>query len=240
MKDPEKKKVIVTGGSGGIGSAICQRLMQEGYYIFNIDRAEPEHFINQAFFPADLLDLEKIKRIVQSIKKEEGIIGLVHCAGFGGPFHPITEVKEEEWDEIFTINIKSAYIILSLLLDDWKTSEFGRFIGIASSLSLVGARNSVAYSASKHALVGFVKSLADEWGNFGITSNAISPGYVRTSMGVQEDSVPDHLNQIIQKTPVRRIAEPFEIARVVSFLISHESGYINGSNWTIDGGITAI
>jgi 3-oxoacyl-[acyl-carrier protein] reductase len=103
----------------------------------------------------------------------------------------------------------------------------------------VGAKNSVAYSSSKHALVGFVKSIGAEWGEFGITSNCISPGYVDTKMGIQEE-VTDHKRKIIEITPSAKISKPFEIARVVNFMLDEESGYINGSNWTVDGGITAI
>ncbi|HNK56920.1 MAG TPA: SDR family oxidoreductase, partial [Leptospiraceae bacterium] len=102
------------------------------------------------------------------------------------------------------------------------------------------AKHSVAYSSSKHALIGFVKSIADEWGEYGITANAISPGYVDTAMGVQENEVSDHLKKILDKTPSKKIAKPEEISRIVKFLISEESGYINGANIVVDGGITAI
>ena len=168
------------------------------------------------------------------------ITTFVHCAGYGGPFHPITEVEEDEWDSIFSINLKSAYQILKVLLPLWQKTSYGRFVGIASSLSILGSANSVAYSASKHGLIGLVRSIADEWGKYGITSNAISPGYVETKMGVQESEVSDHRNQILNRTPSKKIASPEEIARVVVFLLDEKSSYINGANWTVDGGITAV
>ena len=125
-------------------------------------------------------------------------------------------------------------------MPEFKKRLYGRIIVIASSQSVVGAKNSVAYSASKHALIGFVKSLADEWGEYGITANAISPGFVETPMGVQDSQVTNHRQLILDKTPSKRTAAPEEIARVVDFLISKDSGYINGANFVIDGGITAI
>jgi NAD(P)-dependent dehydrogenase (short-subunit alcohol dehydrogenase family) len=235
-----KKQILITGGSGGIGSAICNKLIEQDYTIFNLDKLSPKDSFNQKFIEIDLLDLSYLKTIMQEISRENNLVAFIHCAGYGGPYHLITEVSEQEWDSIFTINVKSAYIILTYLLEKWKSKNFGRFIAIASSLSVVGSKNSVAYSASKHALVGFVKSIADEWGAFGITSNAISPGYVKTAMGVQEDQVQGHLEQILQKTPSKKIATPKEIARVVCFLLDEESTYINGANWMVDGGITAI
>ena len=140
----------------------------------------------------------------------------------------------------FKINIKAAYLLTKEILPEFKKRLYGRIIVIASSQSVVGAKNSVAYSASKHALIGFVKSLADEWGEYGITANAVSPGYVETPMGVQDTQVSNHRQIILEKTPSKRTASPEEIARVVDFLISQESGYINGANFVVDGGITAI
>ena len=122
----------------------------------------------------------------------------------------------------------------------FKKSNHGRIIAIGSSLSIIGQSMSVTYSASKHALVGLIKSIADEWGEFGVTANCISPGYVETKMGVNDSEILEHREKIINKTPVKRIADPSEISRVVSFLVQRESSYITGANWTVDGGITAI
>jgi NAD(P)-dependent dehydrogenase (short-subunit alcohol dehydrogenase family) len=116
----------------------------------------------------------------------------------------------------------------------------GRVVFIASSLSVVGASGSAAYSASKHALIGLTKSLASEWGEFGITVNSISPGYVDTAMGVREDQVSSHRQKILEMTPSKKIAKPEEISRIVEFLLHEDSSYINGANWTVDGGITAV
>lgn len=234
-----KEIILVTGGSGGIGRAICKELVHKDYLVYNLDKVKPVPLEGESFYQIDLCNFKELNSFTQRIA-QTSITGFVHCAGFGGPFITLSEIEENFWDTIFNVNIKSAYLILKYLLPNWKQKRFGRFVAIASSLSLVGARFSVPYSASKHALVGLVRSLADEWGEFGITCNAVSPGYVNTQMGVQEEKVSGHFKQIIQKTPSKRIAEPFEIARVVSFLLSQDSGYINGANWAVDGGITAI
>lgn len=241
-----KKNVILTGGSGGLGRAIVESLVAEGYSVVNLDVQAPKKILSGEFFlQTDLTNDEDLSSSLlkwENLGAAEGWVpyGFIHCAGYGGPYHSITEVDLEEWDRIFSINIRSAFRISKMLLLIFQKLQLGRMVFIASSLSLIGAANSVAYSSSKHALIGFVRSLADEWGGFGITSNAVSPGYMETSMGIQEDQVSDHRNKILAMTPSRKIASPSEIARVVSFLLKEESSYINGANWTVDGGITAI
>jgi len=238
--------VLVTGGSGGIGREIVRTLVLAGFSVWNLDKVRPkEPILQETYREVDLSETPfVVERSLSKILMESSdmgeIYGIVHTAGFGGPYRPITEVSIEEWESIFRINLTSLYLLSKIVLPIFKKLKFGRIVAIASSLSIVGSGNSVAYSASKHGLVGFIKSIADEWGKFGITANAISPGYVDTNMGIQEDQVSDHKSKIINQTPVKRIADPSEIARVVNFLLQKESGYITGANWTVDGGITAI
>ena len=234
-----KGSVLITGGMGGIGTSIVEILSKQEIPCITIDtKSNRELLKNEEFLEIDLNYPDRIKENSKFLNKN--ILNFIHCAGYGGPFVDIVNLRETDFISIFNINIFSAYFILKELLPDWKKNNYGRFLGIASSLSLVGAKNSVAYSSSKHALVGFVKSIAAEWGEFGITSNCISPGYVDTKMGVQEEEVSDHKRKIIEMTPSAKISQPAEIARVVNFILDTESGYINGSNWTVDGGITAI
>ncbi len=245
MEVPESI-IIVTGGSGGIGREIVRSLVLSGYSVWNLDKNRPESpVLQETFREIDLSEplfvLERnLTKLISECSQSGEIYGLVHCAGFGGPYHKITDVSLDEWQSIFRVNVDSLYLLSKLILPKFKNSKQGRIVAIASSLSIVGSALSVAYASSKHAIVGFIKSIADEWGEFGITANCISPGYVETSMGIKEDEIIGHRQNIINRTPVRRIAEPTEISRVVTFLIQKESGYISGSNWTVDGGLTSI
>ncbi|MEI7013971.1 SDR family oxidoreductase [Leptospira licerasiae] len=234
--------ILITGGSGGLGRALVSELGNSGYKILNWDLVSPDKLHpNEIFQKIDLTSSNDLETACKNLQSEASSIrGFIHCAGYGGPYHKITEVSLEEWDRIFFINLRSAFQITKFLLPIFSAQEFGRFVYIASSLSVQGSALSVAYSSSKHGIIGFMKSIAAEWGEKGITSNAVSPGYMETKMGIQEDQVDDHRKKIIEMTPVKKIASPDEIARVVSFLISPESGYINGANWTVDGGITSI
>ncbi|MEI1279492.1 SDR family oxidoreductase [Leptospira venezuelensis] len=235
--------ILITGGSGGLGRALVSELGNLGYKILNWDLVSPVRLHpNETFQKIDLTSSNELENACKNLQLDtsSSIYGFVHCAGYGGPYHKITEVSLEEWDRIFAINLRSAFQITKTLLPVFSTKGLGRFVYIASSLSVQGSALSVAYSSSKHGIIGFMKSIAAEWGEKGITSNAVSPGYMETKMGIQEDQVDDHRKKIIEMTPVKKIASPEEIARVVSFLISSESGYINGANWTVDGGITSI
>ncbi|EQA46534.1 oxidoreductase, short chain dehydrogenase/reductase family protein [Leptospira broomii serovar Hurstbridge str. 5399] len=249
LKNPlEFGSILVTGGSGGLGRALVRNFTAAGYSVWNWDKNQPETVQSgESFVPIDLASAVRVREECKSFAKnfassgeERRLIGFVHCAGYGGPYHKITEVTLEEWDAIFSINLRSAFQITQALLPILSTQRFGRLIYIASSLSIKGSALSVAYSASKHGLAGFVKSVAAEWGEFGITANAISPGYIETKMGIREDQVDDHRKKILSITPTKTIADPEEIARVASFLLSKDSRYVNGANWAVDGGITAI
>ncbi|MDX1960480.1 MAG: SDR family oxidoreductase [Leptospiraceae bacterium] len=232
------ENILITGGSGGIGSAIISEISDSRF--MNLDlRSRQQLFENETFYSIDLTSEEQIHNF-NNTTSIETITGYIHCAGFGGPFLTLDEVDESLWKKVFDININSAYLILKKLLPIWKKKSYGRFLAIASSQSIVGAKLSVPYSSSKHALVGFVKSIADEWGEFGITSNAISPGYIQTQMGIQESEKNGHLEEVLFKTPSKKIGSPEDIAKVAKLLMSRETTYVNGANWTVDGGITSI
>ncbi|PJZ70676.1 3-ketoacyl-ACP reductase [Leptospira perolatii] len=251
--DPNHSFILVTGGSGGFGRSLISLLCSEGFSVMNWDKVPPaEKVKNEIFLELDLTSIFQIETACENLRKEffpvtasiarvpKHLVGYVHAAGYGGPYHAITEVSVEEWDAIFSTNLRSAFQITKAILPGFSSQKFGRLVYLASSLALKGSAHSVAYSSSKHGLIGFVKSIAAEWGEFGITSNAVSPGYMETKMGIQEDQVNDHRNRIIEMTPSKKIADPIEVARVVRFLLTEAADYVNGANWTIDGGITAI
>ena len=116
--------------------------------------------------------------------------------------------------------------------------KYVKIINIASIQGLIGARLSSTYVASKHGVIGYTKAIAAEWGMYGITCNAICPGYVDTRMGIQE-TLTDHDKKVLSRTPLGRVASPNEIANLVEFLVSDKADFINGSVINIDGGLMA-
>jgi 3-oxoacyl-[acyl-carrier protein] reductase len=164
---------------------------------------------------------------------------LVHAAGVGGPFHRADEVSVAEWDHVFDTNLKSAFLFARRVLPAMASARFGRIVHVASIQGLAGARLSSTYAASKHGLVGYTRALAAEWGEHGITCNAVCPGYVDTPMGVQPEARPGHREAILLRTPSRRVAAPADVAAVVRFLVSDAARHVNGAAVPVDGGILA-
>lgn len=240
---------IITGASQGIGAAIAAELARNKIHTVLIARnisklKEVADGINAdgglcSYYQCNVSSSAEIDATVSAIQQQAGKLPqiLVNNAGFGGPFHKTDEVSEEEWDLIFATNVKAAFLFCKKLLPGMKENNFGRIVNISSIYGLVGGAYSSTYAASKHALVGYTKSLAVEWGNANITCNVISPGYADTSMGASVHE--DFSSGIISRIPSKRQASPDEIARLVHFLIKPENSYINGSNMVIDGGLLA-
>jgi len=242
-------RVAVIAGAGGIGTAVCDALAKDAtIVVLDVveDRAEAaarrvrERGGQSRAFRCDVSDPKDVEAALSAIEPDLGSPSiLVHAAGFGGPFRPVDEIPLDEWDRVIGTNLRSAFLLARRLLPRMKCEGFGRLVFIASVQGLFGARLSTAYVASKHGLVGFVRALAAEWGEFGITCNAICPGYVDTAMGAQPEARPGHLDRILERTPSKRIAEPSEVASMVEYLVSDVARHVNGAALVIDGGITA-
>ncbi len=239
---------IVTGAGNGIGEATAKRFAADGIRVAVVDidetrAAKVAGEITEAGGQALAVrcDVSKAEQVETCIAKVEETWGtptiLVNNAGIGGPFHRLDEVSESEWDMIFGINVKSVYLFCRNLLPKMKEIGYGRIVNTASIQGLYGSPGSSTYVATKHAMIGYTRNIAAEWGRYGITCNAVCPGYVQTAMGVQEDKVDDYMRRVLEKTPTKSVATPQELAAMNAFLV--EQGYINGGVYVMDGGITA-
>jgi 3-oxoacyl-[acyl-carrier protein] reductase len=244
------KVAIVTGAANGIGAATAKLLAKHGITVGVLDINEQgardiANEINKENGKAIAIkcDVGKSSDVIEAIGQIESAIGtpliLVNNAGVGGPFHKVHEVSEEEWDWIINTNLKSVFLFSRNLLPKMKDANYGRIVNIASIQGLYGSAHSSTYVASKHGMIGYTKTIAAEWGQFGIACNAVCPGYVETALGVQEDKVSDYMKKVMEKSPVKRIAAPEEVADLIYFLTEQNKGYINGASYTIDGGITS-
>jgi 3-oxoacyl-[acyl-carrier protein] reductase len=242
---------LITGAAGGIGSAIARKLGAERIAVVllaNQSMVQAESIAAEIrqdggkaiSVQCDVTNNAEVENAIAAVVASFGIPSiLVNNAGVGGPFHPLDQVSEAEWDWIIDTNVKSMFLFARLLLPMMKANGYGRIVNISSIYGLLGGAQSAVYSASKHAILGLTKSIAAEWGEFGITCNAVCPGFVETVMGVQDQAVHNHLGRILHKSPVKRIAQPEEIAALVNHLIGSTGSFINGATLTIDGGITA-
>ena len=243
-----RKVALVTGGVGGIGTAICKRLAQDGHFVVaNYAIAGTEERWRQAMAAAglngtssalafgDVTDFEAMGGMVRAIEAEHGPIDiLVNCAGItrDSTFRKMTP---EQWRAVLSTNLDSVFNVTRHVIDGMVERGWGRVVNISSVNAVRGQFGQTNYAAAKAGILGFTKSLAQEVVKKGVTVNAISPGYVQTDMvmAIREDV----RQKIVAEIPAGRLAMPEEIADAVAFLASEKSGYITGTNLAVNGGL---
>ena len=231
---------LVTGGTRGIGEAICMALKNEGYqvaanYAGNDEAAQ--HFTESTGIPAfkwDVGDFEACQISVEKIEAELGPVSiLVNNAGItrDGTMHKMDFAK---WNDVIRTNLTSCFNMSRAVIEGMRERQYGRIVNIGSINGQAGQYGQVNYAAAKSGIHGFTKALAQEGAPQGITVNAIAPGYIATDM---VRAVPEKvLEKIIARIPVGRLGEVEEIARGVVFLVSKHAGFITGSTLSINGG----
>ncbi|NOX86382.1 MAG: 3-oxoacyl-ACP reductase FabG [Chlorobi bacterium] len=236
---------LVTGGSGGIGSAICIKLAQMGYHILVHYRSNKEaaentlKVINELggsgeIIRFDVTDHGAVKTALQKWKADHGheyISVLVNNAGYSKDVLMVW-MKPEEWSEVIDTNLNSFYNVTTPLLEDMVVNKFGRIINVVSLSGIKGLPGQTNYSAAKAGVIGATKALAQEVGRKKVTVNAVAPGYIRTEMTKDLDE--KELKKLI---PANRFGTPEEVAEVVGFLASNGASYINGEVIHVNGGL---
>ncbi len=231
---------VITGGTRGIGRAICEALKQDGFtvvanYAGNEDKARA--FTNETGIPAykfDVGDHEATLAACDKIATEIGPIDVVvNNAGITRD-GTLLKMTYEEWDDVMRTNLGGCFNMAKATFPGMKDRKWGRIINIGSVNGQAGQYGQVNYAAAKSGIHGFTKALAQEGARFGITVNAIAPGYVDTDMVA---AVPEPvLEKIVAKIPVGRLGQASEIARGVSFLASEQGAFVTGSTLSINGG----
>ena len=236
-----KKLALVTGGTRGIGAAIAKKLKSDGYEVVvsYIGHNEPAKiFTNETGIrniKFDVSYFEDCRKAVGTIEKEynQTIDILVNNAGITKDKF-LHKMSVEEWNAVININLNSMFNVTRNVIESMRSKGFGRIVSISSINGVKGQMGQSNYSASKAGIIGFTKAVAQENANKGITVNAVAPGYVGTDMVKKIDS--KILDNIVAQIPVGRLAEPNEIASIVSYLCSDDAGFITGSTFNINGG----
>ncbi len=231
---------LVTGGTRGIGHAICVALKQAGYtvvanYAKNHDAAETfKQETNIPVYSWDVGSFDGCEQGVRLIETDHGPIEvLVNNAGItrDGMMH---KMSPEDWSAVINTNLSSCFNMSKAVIGKMREAGHGRIINISSINAQEGQLGQTNYSAAKAGILGFTKALARETARKGITVNAIAPGYIKTDM---TGKVPENVMQsIIDQIPVARLGEPEEIARCVLFLAADEAGFITGETLSVNGG----
>ncbi|WP_222853721.1 SDR family NAD(P)-dependent oxidoreductase [Fodinicola acaciae] len=230
---------VVTGGSGGIGRAVCRRLAASGYAVAAVSRAAAAYDDDRITgFHCDVTDPEQVAELAGKL---DSVAVLVNNAGMADTAR-FEKTTVDSWDAQLRTNAMSALLVSQAFLPQMRAAGWGRIVAVASTASHVGARYTTAYTASKHAMLGVVRALAAEVAGSGITSNAVCPAFVRTPMTdrsialIESRTGKDGEKALASASPLGRLIEPAEVAGAVAYFASEEAGCVNGQSLVLDGG----
>lgn len=247
--DFEGKTVLVTGGGSGIGRSIAQAFLQNGANVIVTGRRKQKLEETVSGYPAektlaisnDISRPDSAQKIVSEIIKKFGRLDVViHNAGqlFTGE---LQDLPDESWVQMRSVNVDSFFYLAKAVFPELKKTK-GSIVATSSVSGLKGDWKQAGYNATKHAISGFVRSLALDWGEYGIRVNAVAPAYTKTAMTGYGDSGAEDaefLKPFINRTALGRIGHPNDIAPAVLFLASPDAGYITGVILPVDGGTSA-
>jgi acetoacetyl-CoA reductase len=239
-----QKVAYVTGGMGGIGTAICQRLHDDGFKVIagcgptrDYQKwLDEQKALGYTFYASvgNVGDWESTVEAFAKTKAEHGTIDvLVNNAGITRD-RMFVKMTPEDWRSVIETNLNSMFNVTKQVVADMVEKGWGRIVNISSINGAKGQAGQTNYSAAKAGMHGFSKALAQELASKGVTVNTVSPGYVGTDMvrAIREDV----LEKIVATIPVKRLGEPKEIASMVSWLASDEGGYATGAEFSVNGG----
>jgi 3-oxoacyl-[acyl-carrier protein] reductase len=241
------RNVIVTGGSRGLGLGIACKLADAGFRAIAIARKESAELtaaIEQSgqpgsfhFAPFDLAEIDGIADLVKKLRKELGpIYGLVNNAGVSAE-GSLAMMQNSQMEQVVRLNTLSPMVMTKSVVRTMMADGGGRIVNIASVVAFTGYKGLSVYSATKASLIGFTRSLSREVGRLGINVNAVAPGFVDTEM--TRTLTPEHRDQIVRRSALKRLVEVEDVANAVEFLLSDRAKNITGTVLTVDAGNTA-
>lgn len=245
----EKRVVIVSGASGGIGSAITKKFYDNGYYIAMCDISEDMlkktcqdlklDDTKVSIYPLDITSEEQVVSTINAIKERYGRVdALINVAAIIGEYGSTIDCTLDNFKKIYSVNVFGTFAMMKYVLPIMLEQKKGNIVNFGSVSGMSGYTYEIGYGSSKWAVIGMTKNVANEYGQYGIRSNSISPGWVNTEMF--RKSVEDFAqwgDATITLGPLGRPAEPSEMADIVYFMCQPEANFLNGSNVLADGGM---
>ena len=239
------RTALITGASGGIGSAIAKNLSQQGAHVIlhgtragRLEQLASEIGTIVSVVTANLSDREAVGGLVSEAAKATGAIDiLVNNAGITRD-NLFMRMKDEEWDDVLEVNLTSSMLLCRSAIRAMMKARWGRIISISSIVGVTGNPGQTNYAASKAGMIGFSKSLAAEVASRGITVNVVAPGFIETPM---TDELTDEQKQkLLGNVPAGRLGSSQEVAAAVSFLASEEAAYMTGATLHVNGGMAML
>jgi acetoacetyl-CoA reductase len=240
-----QKIAYVTGGMGGIGTGICQRLHKDGFKVIagcgptrDFDKwLSEQKALGYTFYASvgNVGDWDSTVAAFEKVKAEHGSVAvLVNNAGItrDGQFR---KMSKADWNAVISTNLDSMFNVTKQVIEGMIEAGFGRIINISSVNGQKGQFGQVNYSTAKAGLHGFTMALAQEVASKGVTVNTVSPGYIGTDM--VKAIRPDVLEKIVSGVPAKRLGTPEEIASIISWISSDEGGYATGADFSLNGGL---
>jgi 3-oxoacyl-[acyl-carrier protein] reductase len=236
----DKKNVLVTGCSRGIGLAIAKKLIDEGYFVVGTSRSKidlanllgSDNCLHQA---VDVSNEDDISSMIESLTKQDiHIHCLVNNAGITKD-QIFMRMNSDDWNSVINTNLNGVFYLTKSLIKSMVKSKYGRIVNISSVAGLMGNAGQVNYASSKAALSGFTKSLAKELASRNITVNNVCPGFIESDMTKELSDA--QIENALQQIPLQRFGTPEEVASLVAYLLSDAANYITGQELSIDGGM---
>lgn len=229
------KAIIVTGGSAGIGAAICARLRRDGYRILILDPAEPEHRDYDEHVFLDVADSARLRDIVTDLSERHEVAGLVNNAGVAAPAD-LESTTDDQMERVFAVNLRAGIAATQAVVPALRRVGGGGVVNIGSRTAL-GKKRRTAYSASKAGIIGMTRTMALELAGDDITVNCVAPGPIATP-GFERANPPDSpaTRAIVQGVPLQRMGAPADVADAVAYLLS--ARFVTGQVLYVCGGIT--
>ncbi len=227
-------KAVVTGGAGGIGSAISKRLAADGYRVivgYHKNREKAQALAAEIGGQALFVDVRSEDAVSSFAAAAGGVSLLVNNAGIAAS-RLFTDISPAEWDDMFSVNVRGAYLLCRAFLPHMIHEKRGSIINISSVWGMVGASCEVHYSAAKAALIGMTKALAKEVGPSGITVNCIAPGVIETDMLAPYSE--DEKKALAEETPLGRLGTPYDVADAVAY--AAKASFLTGQVISPGGG----
>ncbi len=253
MSDKNKKSLaVITGGASGIGLSTVKRFLNEGYEVLILDANKEAGEVslnnlksdtcNVNFLHCDITNHSQIDAIFEDLHaKNCPAHVLVNCAGISPALNPLHQYSVEEWHRTIAINLHGTFYACREFLKlatALKINE-GSIVNVASIMGVRASAAQAPYAASKHAVVGLTKSIAQDYATMNIRANAIGPGVIDTPMNTELMKDDNIMQYMLQRIPMKRVATSDEVANLIYFLASSEASYITGSYYPIDGGYLA-